>query len=343
MLTLLLPETKPKTMPILYRRQVEPKPIGGKEIMMQRKDRIMVLGHRGLIGSAIVRNLKARGFENIIIVPRAEVDLTNPTETEWMFSAFMPDFVFMCAARVGGIAANMEKPVEFFIENIQIQNNVIVNAAKYKTQKLLFLGSSCIYPAGCKQPIREDSLLTGRIDPATEPYGLAKACGIRLCQWHKQQGHNFISALPSNVYGPNDNYNPESSHCVPGLLGRMVEAVRLGQKEFIVWGDGTARREVIYSDDLAEALVMLMECYSGYDPVNAGSDDEITIRDMARTIARIVGFTGELVFDSSKPSGVPSKVLDNRTIRSLGWYPSHSFVEGLAKTYDAYLTHQPRR
>lgn len=329
-------------MPVLANRP-EPKSIGGKETTMQLNDRIMVLGHRGLIGSAIVRHLKERGFQNIIILPRAEVDLTNAAEVEWAFSVFVPDFVYLCAARVGGIAANAADPVGFFLDNIRIQNNVITAAAKYRTRKLLFLASSCCYPQDAPQPLRPASLLTGPIHPDTEPYALAKLTGIRLCQWYKSQGHNFISALPCNVYGPGDNYNPESSHCVPGLLRRLHDAMQRKDPQFVVWGDGTAQREVIYSDDCAEALVMLMESYSGNLPANCGSDDEMTIRDMARTIARVIGYTGDIVFDPSKPVGVQRKLMDNRTVRGFGWMPKTDFLMGVWKAYDAFLVDNRRQ
>lgn len=317
--------------------------IGGIETLMRKQDRIMVLGHRGLIGSAVVRKLRARGFENIIIVPRAEVDLTNPTETEWMFSAFVPDYVFFCAAKVGGVKANMDQPLEFFLDNMRMEMNVITSAAKYKTRKLLFLGSSCIYPRSAPQPIKPESLLTGLVDRATEPYALAKILGVRLCQWHKLNGHNFISALPCNVYGPGDNYNPVTSHCVPGLLRRMHDAMIAGDVEFNVWGFESVRREVIYSDDCADALITLMEKYSGYDPVNAGSDDEITIELMAQTIAKVIGYHGKILFDNTKPVGVPRKIMDNSVLRSLGCYPQTSFASGLALTYEDFLRNSSRR
>ena len=321
----------------------EPIAIGGTENTMRPQDRIMVLGHRGLIGSAIVRNLRVRGFQNIITVPRAEVDLTNPTETEWMFSSFTPDYVFACAAKVGGVKANNDNGLAFFLDNMRMEINVLTNAAKYKVKKLLFLGSSCIYPRNSPQPIREEALLTGLVDRATEPYALAKICGVRLCEWYKMAGHNFISAMPCNIYGPGDNYDPESSHCVPGLIRRMHDTMVAGEKTFAVWGDGTAQREVMFSDDAASALVLLMEQYVGISHVNCGSDDEMTIRDMARTIARVIGFTGEITFDRTKIVGVRRKIMDNSCIRSLGWRPKTSFVEGVARTYDAFLVDKSRR
>lgn len=316
--------------------------IGGIETLMRKQDRIMVLGHRGLIGSAVVRKLKARGCENIIIVPRAEVDLTNATETEWMFSAFNPDYVFFCAAKVGGVKANMDQPLEFFLDNMRMETNVITSAAKYKTRKLLFLGSSCIYPRNAPQPLKPESLLTGLVDKATEPYALAKILGIRLCQWHKLHGHNFISAMPCNVYGPGDNYNPVTSHCVPGLIRRMHDAMVEGAHEFKVWGFESVQREVIFSDDCADALITLMESYSGFDPVNAGSGDEVTIASMAKTIAQVIGYHGSIVFDNTKPVGVLRKIMDSSVLRSLGWYPKTSFFAGLSKTYESFLTNSSR-
>lgn len=309
---------------------------------MHLTDRIFVAGHNGLVGSAVLRELERRGYQNIIRKDRKEIDLTDPTAVQWFFSAHKIDYVFHCAARVGGIKANAEEPVKFFLQNIAIQNNVLINAAKYDVKKLVFLGSSCIYPRDCPQPIREEYLLTGPIEKTTEAYALAKICGVRLCQWLKKKmnGCNFVSAMPCNLFGANDNFDPHTAHIIPGIIARMDEAIETGAKEFKVWGDGTAKRELLFSDDLARALILVMENYEDNEPINVGSSFELDVATVTRTIARAMGFCGDIIFDASQPTGTPRKILENSKIRALGWYPKVEFYDAVCQTIDAFKSGQ---
>ncbi len=301
---------------------------------MKTTDRIFVAGHRGLVGSAVVRALRAAGFDNLVLLGRDKLDLTDPVAVKWFFSTHRIDYVFLCAACVGGIKDNAANPLRFFLENSGIQTNVMLNAAEYGVTKLLFLGSSCIYPKHCPQPIREEYLLTGPIEPTTEPYALAKINGIRLCQWlRRERGSNFISAMPPNLFGPGDSLDPQNAHIIPGLLRRIHGAKIRGDEKFSVWGSGEARREFLYSEDLARALLLLMESYDSPEPINTGSGFELSVSDLAFTIARLVGYRGEIVFDRTQPTGTPRKVLENSKIRALGWMPEVPFVEALRRTY----------
>jgi len=305
---------------------------------MNKESKIYVAGHRGLVGDALYRQLRAQGYQNIVTATRQEGDLTDPVFVKWFFSVHRPEYVFLAAAHVGGILANDQNKVDFITKNLAIQNNIILNAAEYGTKKLLFLGSSCIYPRDSAQPIKPEALLTGPFEPTTEAYGIAKVAGIRLCQYLRdEKGHDFISAMPCNLYGGGDRFDSVRSHVVPGLLTRMHQAKKIGLREFDVWGDGTAERELLYADDLARACVLLMNEYSGRAVVNTGSSDEWTIKAIAEEVAQVVGFKGWLHFDSSKPTGVPRKLLDNSVIRSLGWSPKVPFPEGLKLTYAQYL------
>ena len=305
---------------------------------MNRDSKIFVAGHRGLVGDALVRQLQMNGHRHLITVPRSEVDLTDPVAVKWLFSAYRPDYVFLCAAHVGGLLANATEKVDFLTKNLAIQNNVMLNAAEYGVKKLVFLGSSCIYPHDAPLPLKPEYLLTGPFTPETEPYGIAKVAGIRLCQYLRaERGCNFISAMPCNLYGPGDHFNSLKSHVIPGLITRMHQAKRIGQREFDVWGDGTAMREVLYADDLARALIMLMHKYSGAEVVNAGSGDERTIKELAEKVAQVVDFKGWLHFDSSKPTGVTRKLMDNSKLFALGWHPEVSLEEGLERTYAGFL------
>jgi GDP-L-fucose synthase len=305
---------------------------------MNLDSKIYVAGHRGLVGDAVTRLLRARGFHNLVTATSAEMDLTKPDLVRWFFSVHNIEYVFVCAAHVGGILANDTHRVDFLLKNLAIQTNVITNAAAYGVKKLLFLGSSCIYPKNATQPITPDSLLTGPFEPTTEAYGIAKFAGIRLCQYLRdEQGKNFICAQPPNLYGPGDRFDAARSHVVPGLITRMHQAKMLGLPELAVWGDGTAKRELLYADDLAVALLFLMHAYDGREPVNTGSGDEWTIRAIADEVRRVVGYQGALFFDDSKPTGVPRKVLDNSFIRGLGWRPKVGFPEGLERTYKGFL------
>lgn len=309
--------------------------------MMNKDSRILVTGHRGLVGSALVRELLASGYTNIIRWTREDVNLLDPVAVKWAFSSYVPEYVFHCAARVGGIKDNADNQIEFFLENIQIQNNVITNSAEYGVKKLVFLGSSCVYPRDCVQPIREDALLSGPFEKLVEGYGLAKVCGIRLCQWYHDKGHEFISAMPCNLYGPGDNFNPDTAHAIPGMMFRMHQCKQAGS-DFKVWGDGTARREFLYVDDLARALVLVMNGYHGREQINIGSGVETPIDFLASVIAATIGFDRQNIgFDSAKPTGTPRKIMDGRKIRDLGWAPATPLFRGLEQTYQDLLKRVP--
>jgi GDP-L-fucose synthase len=302
--------------------------------------KIFVAGHRGMVGSAIVRRLKADGFDNLILRTRQELDLTDQSAVEDFFARERPEYVFLAAARVGGIHANSTYPAEFIRDNLAIQGNVIHSAWQHGTRKLLFLGSSCIYPRDCPQPIKEEYLLTGPLESTNEWYAIAKIAGLKMCQaYRRQYGFDAVCAMPTNLYGPGDNYHPENAHVVPALIRRFDEAMRDGASEVIVWGTGTPLREFMHVDDLAFALVTLMRAYSSNDPVNVGSGDEVSIGDLARMIAGVVGFTGTIRFDGSKPDGTPRKRLDGERLRKLGWSPSIDLAQGLSRAYAWYRDH----
>lgn len=310
---------------------------------MKKDAKIFITGHRGLMGSALIRELLAQGYENLYMVGRDSVDLRDPAQTKWYFSCVRPEHVFHCAARVGGIKANIDFPIEFFLENIKIQNNVIENAAEYGVRKLLFLGSSCIYPHDCPQPIKEEYLLTGAFEKVVEAYGLAKTCGVKLCRWYRQeQGRNFVAAMPCNVFGINDNFNVHTAHIVPGLIARMHAAMTKGEPVFQVWGDGSARRELIYSDDLAKALITIMEKYDGPEHINAGSTIEYSVAEIAQLVREVVGYEGALTFAQSEPTGTPRKLMDNSKLRALGWEPQVGIVAALRRTYADFLDRADR-
>jgi GDP-L-fucose synthase len=296
-----------------------------------------VTGHRGLVGSALVRRLRAYGFENIITWRRDEVDLKDPVVTKWAFSVHEPEYVFHCAARVGGIQDNRDHPTDFLVENLRIQENVLLNAADYRVKKLVFLGSSCVYPYDAKQPIQESSLLTGPFTPDVEAYGLAKVAGIRLCQYlRKERGCNFVSAMPCNIFGPNDNFDPVTAHVVPGMMARMHCAKLLKEPTFKVWGSRSVRREHIFSDDLADALILVMEKYEDMEPINTGSGFELDMQTLSNAIAAVMNYQGELCFDTDRPSGVYRKVLDNSKLSAMGYERATSFTKALAITYNAF-------
>ena len=302
---------------------------------------IFVAGHRGLVGSAIFRNLTAHGCKRIITKSHGELDLTQADAVRRFFETERPSVVVMAAARVGGIKANNDYPVDFLLQNLKIQNNVIEAAGDFGVHKLLFLGSSCIYPKFAPQPIREDSLLTGALEPTNEWYALAKIAGIKLCQAYSvQYGRNFISAMPTNLYGPCDNFDLQSSHVLPALLRKAHEAKEAGNSKLAVWGSGTPRREFLYVEDLAEACRFLLENYDSPEIVNVGCGEDVTIRELAELICEVVGFKGELEFDSSKPDGTPRKLLDIGRIKGLGWTPKVSLRDGIAQTYRWFLANK---
>lgn len=305
---------------------------------MEHDAKIFVAGHRGLVGSALVRELTAQGYTNLIKLPRDSVDLEDPVAVKWAFSVHEPAYVFLCAAYVGGICANIDHPVDFFRRNIAIQNNVILSAAHYKVKKLVFLGSSCIYPRDCPQPIKEEYLLTGPLEKSNEAYALAKISGVKLCQWLRQErGCNFVSAMPCNLYGPDDNFDPRNAHIIPGLLARMHAAKEKNAPEFDVWGRADTLREYLYSEDLARALIVVMNHYNDPEPINTGSSFEMSVEELARTIAKVIGYYGQLRFDASMPAGTPRKLLDNQKLINLGWSRRVGFVTSLRLTYEWYL------
>jgi GDP-L-fucose synthase len=293
-----------------------------------------VAGHQGLVGSAIVRNLEANGYRKILVRTRKELDLTRLEDVRRFFADAKPEAVILAAARVGGIQANYEFPVNFLLENLQVQNNTIAASFEFGVKKLLFLGSSCVYPKLAPQPIREDSLLTGALEPTNEAYAIAKITGIRLCQaYARQYGANFISAMPANVYGPGDNFNLEKSHVLPALLRKVHEAKMSGRREITIWGTGTPRREFLHADDLADALRFLLENYHSPEIINVGYGEDVTVRELAEMIAVVVGHDIEIRFDPSKTDGTPRKLLDSSRLRALGWKPRISLKEGIAQTY----------
>jgi GDP-L-fucose synthase len=309
-----------------------------KSAAMNKESKIFVAGHRGMVGSAIVRRLQAEGFTQILTRNRSDLDLLDRLAVRRFFEIERPEFVFDAAARVGGIIANSEKPVEFLIENLTIQNNVIQAAADFGAAKLLFLGSSCIYPKLAPQPISEDSLLTGPLEPTNDAYALAKIAGIKLCQsYAKQYGKNFISAMPTNLYGPNDNFDLRSSHVLPALIRKVHEAKTSGARTVAVWGTGTPRREFLHVDDLADACLFLLNNYDSPEIVNIGCGEDFTIRELVETVCETLGFDGDLVFDTSKPDGTPRKLLNIEKIRSLGWTPRIPLREGILDAYAWFL------
>ena len=308
---------------------------------MRPESRIYVAGHRGMVGSAIVRRLRADGFTNLVLQTHAELDLTDQAAVDAFFASERPEYVFLAAAKVGGIHANSTYPADFIRDNLAIQTNVIHSAWKHGARKLLFLGSSCIYPRDCPQPIKEEYLLTGPLEPTNEWYAIAKIAGIKLCQaYRKQYGFNAICAMPTNLYGPGDNYHPENSHVVPALIRRFHEAKLRGDKDVVIWGTGTPLREFLHVDDLAEACLLLMRRYSGEQIVNVGSGEEVSIARLAQLIAEAVDYRGRLVFDASKPDGTPRKLLDASTIHALQWQASIPLISGLVETHRAFALPQ---
>jgi GDP-L-fucose synthase len=306
---------------------------------MQTDKKIYVAGHRGLVGGAIFRNLQKKGFENIVTRTSAELDLRNQAAVNDFFEFEKPDYVFLAAAKVGGIQANNTYRAEFLYDNLLIEANVIHAAAQHNVSKLLFLGSSCIYPKMAPQPLKEEYMLTGPLEHTNEPYGIAKIAGIKLCEAYKDQyGCNFISVMPTNLYGRGDNYDLNNSHVLPALIRKMHEAKINNSPEVVIWGSGSPKREFLYADDLAEACVYLMENYDGRELVNIGTGEDLTITELAMTIQEIVGFKGKLVFDSTKPDGTPRKLMDVSKLHAMGWKHTIDLKEGIAMAYNDYLS-----
>ncbi len=301
---------------------------------MEKNAKIYVAGHRGMVGSAIVRKLQNEGFENLILRTSAELDLRNQQATETFFKEHKPDYVFLAAAKVGGIIANNTYRGEFLYENLMIQNNVIDSAYKNSVTKLLFLGSSCIYPKFARQPIKEEYLLTGTLEATNEPYAIAKIAGLKMCEAYRSQyGCNFISVMPTNLYGPNDNYDLQNSHVLPALLRKMIVAERTNEPVVEIWGTGTPRREFLHVDDLADACYFIMQKYDGTDWLNIGVGDDVSIKELAELVKEIAGYKGELKFNTDKPDGTPRKLLDVSKLHALGWRAKIDLKEGIQKVY----------
>ncbi len=305
---------------------------------VNRGARIFVAGHRGMVGSAIVRRLQRGGYDNLLLRDRAALDLTDQAAVERFFAAERPDYVFIAAAKVGGIQANNTFRAEFLYQNLMIESNVIHAAWRAGVERLLFLGSSCIYPRDCPQPIREDYLLTGPLEPTNEPYAIAKIAGIKLCEsYNRQYGTRYVSAMPTNLYGPNDNYDLATSHVLPALIRKAHEARERGDAELVVWGSGRPLREFLYVDDMADACVFLMESGVSEGLFNVGTGSDVSIRELAQTVMDVVGFQGRIVFDAAKPDGTPRKLLDVGRLRELGWCASTGLREGIALAYRDFL------
>jgi GDP-L-fucose synthase len=308
---------------------------------MDKHSRIYVAGHRGLVGGAIVRALQAQGYTNIITRTRTETDLENQGAVFKMFLEEKPEYVFMAAAKVGGILANNTYPVDFIRSNLMVQNNIIDASHFSGVRKLLFLGSSCIYPKMAPQPIKEEYLLTGALEPTNEWYAIAKIAGIKMCQaYHRQHGLNAISLMPTNLYGPGDNFDLNASHVLPALIRKFHEAKVSGAKDVVMWGTGTPRREFLHVDDLASACLHLMQTYNDPEIVNIGTGEDVTIRELAEMVKAAVGFEGEIVQDLTKPDGTPRKLLDVSKLHGLGWKHSVELGEGVRSTYKWFLEHQ---
>ena len=307
-------------------------------VRLKKSDRIFVAGHCGMVGSALVRRLEPAGFKHLLKRDRSQLDLTDESAVRKFFADEKPDIVILAAAKVGGIKANNDYPVEFLLDNLRIQNNVIRFAYQTGVRKLLFLGSSCIYPKFAPQPIPESALLTSPLEPTNEAYAVAKIAGVKLCQAYAcEYGANFISVMPTNLYGPNDNFDLQTSHVLAALLRKAHEAKKRNAKELIVWGTGKPRREFLHVDDLASACVLLLEKYDSPEIINVGCGEDVTIRELAELICEVVGFDGELIWDTTKPDGTPRKLLELTKIRALGWEPTIPLHKGIRQTYEWFL------
>lgn len=311
---------------------------------LDRSKKIYVAGHRGLVGSAFIRGLKQQGFTRILTRTHSQLDLTRQKDVEAFFQTEKPDYVILAAAKVGGIYANNTYPADFIMQNLQIQCNVIDSAYRSQVQKLLFLGSSCIYPRSCPQPIKEEYLLSDYLEETNEAYALAKIAGLKMCSFYNRQYHtDYISVMPCNLYGPQDNFSLENSHVLPALIRRFHEAKIQKLPQVVVWGTGTPLREFLHVDDLVKASLFLMDHYTGNDFFNVGYGEEISIGDLARLVKKVTGYQGELIFDSSKPDGTPRKLTDISRIKSLGWSPEISLEEGIRDTYSWFCRQEEYR
>jgi len=308
---------------------------------MQKSSKIYVAGHKGLVGSALTRALRAREYNNLILKTREELDLIDQKAVADFFAEEKPEYVFLAAAKVGGIMANNAYPADFIYQNLVIETNVIHEAFKNSVKKLLFLGSSCIYPKNCPQPIKEEYLLSGELEPTNKPYAVAKIAGIVACQsYNRQHGTNFISAMPTNLYGPNDNFDLESSHVLPALIRKFADAKKEGKDEAVLWGSGAPKREFLHVDDLADACVFLMNNYNSADTINIGTGEDVSIKELAETIKNITGFGGKIVWDSAKPDGMMRKLLDVSRIHQLGWRHKTELEDGIAATYQWFINNK---
>jgi len=308
---------------------------------MDKNSVIYVAGHRGLVGSALMRKLKTEGYTRLLTATREQLDLRDQAAVNYWFRANRPEYVFLVAGTVGGIQANATRPAEFIYDNMMIHATVVHAAHLYGVKKLLYLGSSCIYPRECPQPMKEEYLLMGPLEPTNEPYAVAKIAGIKLCQaYRRQYGCNFISAMPTNLYGPNDNFDLESSHVLPALIRKFHEAKMKGKEEVVIWGTGRPRREFLHVDDLADACLFLMHRYDGDEHINVGTGEDLTIRELAEMIREVIYPEAVLVFDTSRPDGTPRKLLDVSRMHALGWKPKIPLREGIAQVYQWFLTHE---
>ncbi len=306
--------------------------------MMDKNSKIYIAGHKGLVGSALVRVLKQNGYSNLLVKTKEELDLTSGRDVSDFFAQENPDYVFLAAAKVGGILANKTFPADFIRENLMIETNVIDAAYKNKVKKLLFLGSSCIYPKNAPQPMKEEYLLTGDLEPTNQAYAVAKIAGIVMCQsYNKQYGTNFISVMPTNLYGEGDNFDLENSHVLPAMIRKFDDAKKNNAKEVVLWGTGTPKREFLYVDDVAIASVFLMNNYDSGEIINIGTGEDLSILELANMVKECVGYDGNIVWDSSRPDGAPRKLLDVSKIKALGWSPKINLVDGIKKTYSWYL------
>lgn len=310
---------------------------------MDKTDKIYVAGHRGMVGSAIIRRLKAEGYTNIVTRSSKDLDLRRQAAVEDFFAMEKPDYVYLAAAKVGGIMANSTYPADFMYDNMIMEMNVIKSSFENKVKKLMFLGSSCIYPRMAPQPMKEDSLLTSSLEQTNEAYALAKISGLKYCEYlNRQHGTDYISVMPTNLYGPNDNYHPQNSHVLPAMIRRFHEAKEAGLTEVVIWGTGTPLREFLYVDDLADACVYLMNTYSGNETVNLGTGKEVSILELAQTVKKVVGFEGSIALDTSKPDGTPRKLLDVSKLENLGWKCRTDLEDGITLAYQDFLNSEMR-